>query len=305
MMGLSVELDFTFIEEFLNFLEKPTEDVLSRLVSHEAAKGIYHHAIRFNNTEKNIHGFWEERISREVERGSSYINEILSCMEYIKSNKEDFHRSFKEVESFLPKSLSLSCRLYLIVGYDIGVVSEGDAFLNLGHKLFHQDKRELLYFAMHELHHVGYTHYNPLFSLDTLETNRDLLRIIKYSTHLEGIATYAPLEIRKREEGLTHSDYIILKDPKKRMNVITEFFHILKRLKKEDEQELQEKHYDTLNKMSDLDRLWYISGAHMAQVIDESLGRKALTKTIIEGPNAFFKAYNNLCTRNLNFTLNI
>lgn len=152
---------------------------------------------------------------------------------------------------------------------------------------------------MHELHHVGYTHYNPIFSLDELETNRGLLRIIKYSTHLEGIATYAPLEIRKREEGLTHRDYIILKDPKKRMNAITEFFQILKGLEKQEEQELQDKHYDILNKMSDLNRLWYISGAYMAQVIDESLGRKALTKTIIEGPNAFFKAYDNLCTRNL------
>lgn len=199
--------------------------------------------------------------------------------------------SFRELEAYLPKSLSLSCRLYPIVGYDIGIVSGGDAFLNLGHHIFHEDKRELIYFAMHELHHVGYTHYNPIYSLDELKTNKDLLRIIKYSTHLEGLATYAALERREKEGGLSHRDYKILKDPQKRSRTIKDFFQIMERLEKEEEQSLENDHLDTLNKMSDEERLWYITGAHMSQIIDQSSGRVVLNNTIVKGPNSFFVAY--------------
>ena len=294
-MGMAeffVELDFTFLEEILNYLENPTENAISRIIGHEAAIGVHIHASRFQNTDKNLHDFWEERLNRESEKGVRHIGQVIKCMEYIESNTADFRQSFKELEAFLPTDLRLGCKLYPIVGYDIGVVSEGNAFLNLGHQLFHEHERELLYFTMHELHHVGYTHYNAIYSLDELKTNRDLLRIIKYSTHLEGLAVYASFERRRRENGFTHRDYVVLNDLQKRMMASTDFFCIVKGLENEDERALTEEYFDVLTRMSDGDRLWYVAGTHMSQMIDLRLGREVLNQTIVNGPDDFFEAYN-------------
>ncbi|UCH57554.1 MAG: hypothetical protein JSV18_01130 [Candidatus Bathyarchaeota archaeon] len=179
----------------------------------------------------------------------------------------------------------------MIVGYDIGIVSEGNAFLSLGHSLFHEHERELLYITMHELHHVGFSHYNPIYSLDELKTTRDLLRIIKHSTHLEGLAVYAPFERRRRENGFTHRDYTVLNDPGERSSVSFEFLRIVKKLENEDERPLTGEDFDVLHRMSDGDRLWYVAGAHMAQAIDRRMGREELNQTIVDGPDAFFEAY--------------
>ena len=43
--------------------------------------------------------------------------------------------------------------------------------------------------------------------------------------------------------------------------------------------------------MSGGNRLGYVAGAHMAQEIDEGLGREALTQTVVNGPDSFFEAY--------------
>ena len=291
MVKFFVELDFTFIEEILNYLENPTENAIARIIGHEAAIGVYIHAIRYKNTDKNLNDFWKERLNGKSKKGDHYIGQVKKCIKYIESKIADFRQSFKELEAFLPTELRLSCKLYPIVGYDIGIVSEGNAFLNLGHHLFHEHERELLYFAMHELHHVGYIHYTPIYSLDGLKKNRDLLRIIKYSTHLEGLAVYASFERRRRENGFTHRDYVVLNDPRKRSKALTVFFCILKGLENEDEGALTKEFFDILIRMSDGDRLWYVSGAYMAQMIDQILGRKALNQTIVNGPDDFFEAY--------------
>ena len=43
--------------------------------------------------------------------------------------------------------------------------------------------------------------------------------------------------------------------------------------------------------MSGGNRLGYVAGVHMAQEIDEGLGREALTQTVVNGPDSFFEAY--------------
>jgi hypothetical protein len=42
------------------------------------------------------------------------------------------------------------------------------------------------------------------------------------------------------------------------------------------------------------ERAYYITGAHMAQVIDAHLGREALIGTLIRGPLSFVETYNTL-----------
>ena len=283
-------MDFTFIEQFICYFNS-SEHSINHIIDHESARGVHDHALKYQNTDKNIHDYWEETLSKESKKGEHHLNEILKCVDYIKSNLTDFSQAFKELEAYIPNNLKLKCKLYFVLGYDIGIVSNGNAFLNLGNALFHEKKRELLYFAMHELHHVAYTHYNPIYSLEELKTTQDLIRVIKYSTHLEGLAVYASIEKRQREEGFTHKDYFVLNDYQERLKICTEYFGILNQLEDQAIRPLISEDFEILERMSSGKRLWYVTGAHMAQKIDQKVGREALNMTIHYGSEAFFNAY--------------
>ena len=236
----------------------------------------------------------EERHEKLQElKGKTYLKNALPCIEYIKKNISDFNEAFRELETYLPREIDLSSTLFCILGYDIGVVSDGNAFLNLGHPLFHENKRELLYFAMHELHHVAFTHYNPIYSFDDLKTTGDLIRIIRYSTHLEGLAVYSSLDRRRRENGYAHRDYLTLNDSCKMSQLKTQFFDILQQIEAESSRSLVEDDWGVLELMSDGDRLWYVVGSCMAESIERSLGKEALNSSIVGGPETFFKLYQN------------
>jgi len=262
--------------------------------------GVHSHAKRFQNTDKDLIDFWKEKLEQESKKGEKHFQNILGCIEYIKENISDFNEAFNELEAYIPPETNLSTTLYCIIGYDIGVVSDGDAYLNLGHPLFHENKRELLYFALHELHHVAYTSYNPTFSFDEIKTTGDLSRIIRYSTHLEGLAVHSAWDRRRRENGYTHRDYLTLNDPCKMSQLIPRFFELLNRYTGEPVRDLVEDDWDVLDLMSDADRLWYVVGAWMAESIDQGLGREALNMTIVEGSEAFFKLYKNHKSKNRN-----
>jgi hypothetical protein len=291
-MVFSVKIDFSFIEENLSAISHPDNQKVQQITSHNAAKGIYNHAKRFQNTEKNLKDFWNEKLQQESKKGQRHLSLVLECIEYIKQNISDFKKAFNELEAYLPKKTNFSCTLFCIIGYDIGVVSDGNAYLNLGHPLFHENKRELLYFAMHELHHVAYTQLNPTFSLDDLKTTRDLTRIIKYSTHLEGLAVYSSLNRRRKENGYTHKDYVLFNDPVKMSHLSSQFFKVLEKYENISSRALVDDDWGILELMSDGERLWYVVGAWMAESIDSRLGREALNSTMVQGPEAFFKAFN-------------
>ena len=172
MTDFSVKVDLSFIEQSLEYIDSPSSATLEEALGHPAAKGVHLHALRFGNTEKDLAGFWEERL-----RGfdPDAVERTRSNVGYMLDNAGEFTLAFDELTGYFPKDLELRCRLYGVVGYDIGIVSDGDAYLNLGHSVY-DDQRELVYFAMHELHHVAYTHYQPMYSFSDLKTTMDLRR---------------------------------------------------------------------------------------------------------------------------------
>ena len=290
-MVFNVKLDFSFIEENLPTLRHPDDQKVLKLTSHDAAKGIYNHAKRFHNTDKDITGFWNDKLQHESTKGKRHLEYVLECIDYIRQNISDFNEAFRELEAYLPREINFSSTLFCIIGYDIGVVSDGNAYLNLGHPLFHEHKRELLYIAMHELHHVAYTQLNPTFSFDDLRTTKDLARIIRYSTHLEGLAVYSSFDRRRKEKGFTHRDYIALNDPDKMIQLSFQFFDVLDKYENMPCRALVDDDWGVLELMSDGERLWYVVGAWMAESIERRLGMEALNSTMVQGPEAFFKVY--------------
>ncbi len=288
-----VKIDTSFVNLALEYLISPSEELFLQISKHTVAKKILSNAQISDPNLKDVKVFWEKILEKEQNKGEEYISEVNSCIAYIVNNTETLLEHVNELYSYLPDDFVFDCTLYLHIGYDIGIVAEGDALLNVGHTLFHQNKRELIYFAMHELHHVGYTHYNELdISFFDLQTSDDFVKLIEKLTHLEGTATYAIKELRERENQLSYFDYKVLNNKERRAEFVQEYFEIYDKYKYAKRFLIEESDFDILDVMSGKNkRLWYITGAHMAEDIDKKLGRDDLNKTILDGPESFFKKF--------------
>ena len=63
LMTFSVKLDLSFIENILSYAKNLDSESLKAITTHDAAKGVYGHARRFSNTDKDITGFWAQIIT--------------------------------------------------------------------------------------------------------------------------------------------------------------------------------------------------------------------------------------------------
>ena len=108
---------------------------------------------------------------------------------------------------------------------------------------------------------------------------------------MEGLAVYCTLKGRKAAGALNNRDYQLLLDDNARKKRVSKFFDILTDLEFRSSSPIHERDLKILEVMADKDRLWYITGAHMAEVIDNSLGREMLNETIRVGPDDFFNKY--------------
>jgi hypothetical protein len=99
------------------------------------------------------------------------------------------------------------------------------------------------------------------------------------------------LNQRKSAKALNNRDYRLFLDNQARKKRVSEYFDILTEMEIRDDSPLHEDDWKVLDRMSGRDRLWYVTGAHMAEVIDTKLGSETLIETIRLGPDDFFKSY--------------
>jgi hypothetical protein len=146
------------------------------------------------------------------------------------------------------------------------------------------------------LHHTGFVILKggSMPSLD-ITTYKDMTNIIEYCTHLEGMGTYAPLAIREQENAMnTHNDYIAIQDLKLMEELEKEYFDIYFYFKNDPDNYITENDFYKIAILSDIKRLWYTVGSHMAKTIDKNLGREKLIDLISEDSENFIMAYLNL-----------
>jgi len=289
-MPLSVKIDTSFIVPLLKYLSKPSKDSLIEITNHEAAKKTHVHALRTRNTTKSVSSFWKQ-IMNELSKRKNLIDYVKQSLTFIHNETDTFDKLLKELWKEFPEGTHLRSVLYTNLGYDIGIVSEGCALINIGHEDFHKNPQEILFMSMHELHHVVYTAYNSFFDLTQVHRYDQLCDVVKYCTHMEGLAVYSTLEPRKSANILNNRDYQLFLDEKARKKRVSEYFDILTNLEVRGDASLQEEDWRVLGRMSDRNRLWYVTGAHMAQLIEEKLGHDTLVETIRMGPDYFFKMY--------------
>lgn len=288
-----VKIDYSFVNLILDYFSHESEELFNQIIKHTVAERILANAQLFSSDSIDIDDFWKKILDKEKDRGDDYLSEVQSCISYIKENADTLYSFIDELDNYLPDDFAFKCSLYLHLGYDIGIVAEGDALLNVGHPIFHRNKRELFYFALHELHHVGYTNYHETVGpLSEIQTKEDFSRLLERLTHLEGTATYSVKEIREREKQPLFFDYEVLNDRDKLKQSVKEYFEIYDRFRSTKNVLIEKDDFNVLEVMSGKNkRLWYVVGAHMAEEIDKKFGREELNQTIIEGAESFFDKF--------------
>jgi len=291
-MSLSVKIDTSFIIPLLKFLGESDEADIYAITDHPAARRTYAHAVFTRNTKRGtVQDFWRDITQSLKKDYKPLVSRVKSALTYLYNETDAFDQMIKDLWAYIPEGTKLRCNLYAMLGYDIGIVYEGNALINLDFPLFEKDPRELLFMSMHELHHVVYTAFNPLYDISKLITVENLVDMIKYYTHLEGMAVYAAYDSRKKMDAFTHEDYQTLNNKGQRHSRVNEYFRILTDFEFDKMRSIHDTDWQTISFMSDKKRLWYVTGAHMAETIDKELGRNALNETIRLGPDEFFKSY--------------
>jgi hypothetical protein len=195
---------------------------------------------------------------------------------------------------YLPADFRFHGSLFLTFGYDIGVAFGGNASLNCTHAHF-SHPRELLYYAIHELHHAGFMAYQRPPKLADIRSCADLLRLVEYSTQLEGMAVLAAFRHRRQDGALGDDpDYVALQNQPRMQVLLRAYFHDYDYLKGRGREPADEAAWAVVHRMSSGDRLWYRVGAYMAHRIEARQGRDALVALVQQGPARFVAAYQSL-----------
>jgi hypothetical protein len=103
------------------------------------------------------------------------------------------------------------------------------------------------------------------------------------------------MKLRFEEGGLLDDDYKVLLDVAERNRRVLDYFSILSKLENKPSQKLRQDDLRVFEQMSGrAARLWYITGCHMAQRIEQECGVETLRNLVKKGYDEFFETYRNL-----------
>ena len=287
-----LSFDSSFAQLSIEYLRSSDTSTLTKLAISPGASHLLAHARNFDYDVPR--DSTQAVVSHLLALRSDRLTNLEICkasLEYITSQMPADPRSLNDSLRYLPAGFRYHGSLFLIYGYDIGVAFGPSASLNCGHANF-AHPRELLYYAIHELHHVGFMSYQPPPRLSELKTCHDLLGLVEYSTQMEGMAVLAAYGRRRAEGALDRDpDYIALQDEKRMQRDEEQYFADLHYLEQRGDAPVDGEAWTVISRMSSGERLWYRVGARMAQKIEQEFGRGRLIALIKQGPGNFLSAY--------------
>lgn len=284
-----ITFDDSGLEASLNYLRNRSAENLKRLVSAPGNKLAYAHYLWSSPiSELTIEEFWSAELSK-ISWSTELEHDVKAVRTHLLNQAET--KWLAEVLRFLPRGHFFNTTVYLNVGYD-NIVFGDDVALNLNSRQFNLDKRESVYYLIHELAHAGYVRYHPLPELRNVKTNRELLKVVKFLTHLEGMGVISALKLRILEGSLLDNDYKTLLNDAERARRVGHYFRLISKLENNLDKEVNESRLQILEKMSGKEtRLWYITGCHMAQEIEKRRGIETLRNLVKQGSEEFFDTY--------------
>jgi len=286
--------DFTFANLVVAYLETNDYEYLHKIAELDAANHILNHAKHFKyNVPQESKLELVAYLLSPIDKNKEKLPEFKKNLEFAIKNiaKNDFAQTI--ALQFLPEKFCFSSSMFFTFGYDIGVVYGNNCSLNLAHPLFVENISELKYYAVHELHHAGFIMMkdNKIPSLN-ITSFKEMTQLIEYLTHLEGMGTYAPLDIRIKENATNlDRDYIALLNMELMESYKSEYFDIYYFFKNSPKKILGNEDWSKINILSDVKRLWYTVRAIMAKTIDEEFGRNKLVSLISEPSSNFIETY--------------
>jgi hypothetical protein len=277
----------------LAYFAKPDDQILQQIAESRATQHLLTHSQRTGYYPPETNGLeLTKALLSNPAPTEDKLATVAALVSDVRSNRARQASCLNEAMLYLPDGVAFANPLFITWGYDIGVAMDGAASINLAHDHFADNPEEVWFYCIHEMHHAGVTSYHPMRKISEISTTRELFAFLRYSTFLEGTATYAAYEARERAGALGNDrDYVALADKARMDRYRARYFEIYEQMKSAPDRPLQESDWQALEMFSDGDRLWYRVGTEMASAIDENLGREKFTDIIAQGPEAFFQAY--------------
>jgi hypothetical protein len=287
-----ITFDHSTIDACLGYLKDRTDKNLERLISMAGSRLAYNHQTWSSmGSRSTIKEFWKKNLEQTV-WSKQLEDSINAVMDHLTMCQES--QWLDAVLEYLPEGHVFRTTVHLIVGYDNIVYGE-DVALNMNFKQFHVDHREVIYYLIHELAHAGYFRYRGMPELARMRSLGDLSDVVKLLTHLEGMGVTSPMKLRLEEGGLLDGDYKVLLNDVERNKRVRDYFSVLSRLEISRSQRLHGQGSQVFEQMSGrTTRLWYVTGCHMAQRIEQEFGVEMLRKLVERGHQEFFETYRSL-----------
>lgn len=288
-----LQFDASFAQRGIEYLRSGDAAILRELANSAAAAHLLNHARNFDyDVPKESTDALVADLLVPAEKHRDRIGGCEKIIQYFYGPMLRDPRWILDTLRYLPEEFRFRGALFLTYGYDIGVAFGSNASLNCTHRRFEEHPSELLYYAIHELHHVGFMAYQPPPKLADLKTCADVLALVRYSTQLEGMAVLAAYQRRSDERALAvDPDYVALADEQRMQRDEASYFEDVRYLERRGTEPADSAAWAVIERMSGGERLWYRVGARMAMTIEHSLGRAALVDTIRKGPASFAETY--------------
>jgi hypothetical protein len=291
----SLVFDATFAGQAVEYLDSKDGGLASRMVESAAVAHILAHATNFDYDvpKDSAQALVASLLGPEAKHAERRATCEQSIAYFTGPMLRDPHW-VGDVLRYLPADFRFNGTLFLTFGYDIGVAFRQNASLNCTHAHF-KNQQELLYYAIHELHHTGYMSYQTPPKLADIKSCADLLKLVEYSTQLEGMAVLAAYKRRSDDKALADdADYASLQDAAAMEADEASYFNDYNYLKSRGTEPVDAEAWAVIDRMSSGHRLWYRVGARMAHRIEDAKGRAVLTELVRQGPQAFIATYRSL-----------
>ena len=288
--------DARFALAAADYLGSPRDSLAAALARLPATEHLLAHARWFDYSvaRDSREAFARDLLARAAGRREA----ILASAAYFTRPMLDDPRWIADALSYLPSDFRFRGSLYLVAGYDIGVALAPHASLNAAHAHFDGHPRELLYYAIHELHHVGFMTYSPPPKVADLKTCADVRRLVDYSTALEGMAVLSARGRRASEGALAgDEDYVALEDEPRMARYEARYFQEYDALKKRGAEPADAAAMAVIERMSGGERLWYRVGARMVAALEKALGRPAMAALLTRSPESLVPTYRQITGR--------
>jgi hypothetical protein len=283
-----VHLDRSAVDAYEDYIAHESAKSLRRLISAPGSRFAFrHHRWSTPSSRQSIGEFWKGELDL-LRRSPQTRDSIEEIILYLARHRREW---LEETLRYLPNGHRFDTKVYLICGYDNIVYGE-DVAVNLAFALYREDRREAVYYLIHELAHAGYFRYHKMPDLSRVKTTHELVDTVKLLTHLEGMGVTSSLALRREQGGLLDKDYQTLSDEKETRRRVRLYFEKLTALEDEPDRKADSRDLDYFS--GGPGRLWYITGCHMAGKIEEGFGQATLRELVRKGHNAFFEAYESL-----------